>query len=173
MRFLRLLAVVVVVALICGCEFDIDETELSKAIDKAIESNNPEICETLTDQALKDVCFEKVASGVYDAPTCNRIKNDTVQDSCLNGVAVEARDFNPCKEIESLEEKVMCMMMVTAMKTSYAIEASQNSTKPMSTEEMDRIQKLQAELNQKYEMLSNMMKAFHDTQRSSIENIKG
>ncbi|MFH1054582.1 MAG: hypothetical protein V1744_00650 [Candidatus Altiarchaeota archaeon] len=128
MRFPHILVAVIAVVLVCGCEFDFENSQLANTVEAAIKSKDPSKCKTLTDPMDKDNCYQLVSVGLKDAASCKSIRNKTITDTCYKGVAIVNKDYSPCDKIKDQKEKAMCMAQVATGQAGDAVNAIGNAT---------------------------------------------
>lgn len=149
--------------------------------DVAVQSGNPDGCEKIKQKEEfkktgsnppKDKCFYMVAANNEDPGTCKRIQGGLLsytQEECQKTIAQEATKPSTCGALEG-DSIGACVNKVTEKTLSEIDELNAGADK--SPEKVQMLQKKMDELSKMQQMMTDVMKAQYDMQRSAIQNMR-
>lgn len=85
-KYWIIIAVVVLAIMTVIIWRNTNSTITQKAFGFDINVQNPETCDTLSDIAAKDTCYNTVAINIKGPSLCEKISNNKQKDICLSGV---------------------------------------------------------------------------------------
>ena len=71
------------------------------------QTQQPNLCETVSTWSFKDLCYQSVAKEALDSTLCDKISNQDMKDGCYYTLALALRDKEICKKIARVESNAL------------------------------------------------------------------
>ncbi|MCX6694732.1 MAG: hypothetical protein NTU61_00330 [Candidatus Altiarchaeota archaeon] len=132
MKRTLLTLLIVLVVLVCGCEFleEVDEIVRDQA-KSAIQNNDPNICYSLNLQSDVDWCLNKYSSTLNNTAGCKMMENKTYSKECIKNVALTTGNWSYCDDLTDFAENLACMAEVATV--NIIQENTENKTAETTT----------------------------------------